>query len=224
MQSDITDHATVASSVPEPAATRPASSRTIRAHLTLTGLCWLACIYLALQLTPKVGPSQNFHKHANNSSINLPSTNMGTPLPPNEPGDTCSVCWGPDKPFGDGVTPHVLTVNFKMLQQGQFWDPTKEQTLLAPHLLIQGPSACSWSLQSADWLVSVTFSPTEVDVSLRILPSGSFAFRQRLALPCLYRYFNSFTAPAGLVAFGGLADLSWDLEGLGTEPPPPPPT
>jgi len=149
---------------------------------------------------------------------------MGTPLPPNEDGDNCTVCWGTDKPFGDGATPRTIEVTFRDLLPGEFWDPTKEQSLLAPHLLVQTASPCTWTIESSDWLVSLSFSATEVDLSLRILPSGSFAFRQRLAAPCLHRYFNSFNNPAGLVAYSGFADLTWNLEGLGDAPAPPPPT
>lgn len=52
---------------------------------------------------------------------------MGTLIPqpiipdPVAAGNDCTICWGLDKPFGNGNTPESIVVNFSGIQKGPTW-------------------------------------------------------------------------------------------------------
>lgn len=139
---------------------------------------------------------------------------MGTPLPPNEPGDDCINCWGPNKPFGDGPTPLTITVTLEDLEPGTFWIPSQEQLLLTPHLLQQIPVSCSWSINDGTFVFLLQYLPTRTILDVFNLNPFSPAFVARPPTPCLQELDNDNTAPSGIYAFSGFAAITWNLEGL----------
>ncbi|KKM85973.1 hypothetical protein LCGC14_1283630 [marine sediment metagenome] len=139
---------------------------------------------------------------------------MGTPLPPNEPGVLCTRCWGPGKPFGPGPTPLVVRLSFLGLQRGEFWIDADEQSLLAPHSLIQTGFPCSWQELTGTWLTVLAYGDVSESITLRHVPELRFAFISLTAPQCTLGQPNQIISPVGDYAFNGTVQITWDLEGL----------
>lgn len=139
---------------------------------------------------------------------------MGTPLPPNEPGNDCTRCWGPTKTFGLGPTPSVLQLRFTNLQPGQFWVPAAEQSLLAPHYCIQTIFPCQWDENFPPWFTRVAYGAVATQIFLRYQPTNRFAFQTIIAPQCTLSELNEIKAFPAVFAFDGQVDITWDLEGL----------
>lgn len=139
---------------------------------------------------------------------------MGTPLPPNEPGDNCFVCWGVGKRFGDTTTPRIITVQLFDLQQGDFWNANDEQLLLTPHSLIQGPGPCVYSVndEKFSWVLVYFFDRTLL-IIIRVSDT-KVVFRHEATPICLLTIPNELTDPNDVIAINGFANVSWNLEGL----------
>lgn len=139
---------------------------------------------------------------------------MGTPLPANEPGDNCFVCWGVDKEFGNTTTPRIITVQLSGLLPGAFWRPADQQLLLTPHSLIQGPGACRFQVTDAEfsWTLFYLFDRTIFTI-LRLFDTRS-AFLHESIQKCRTSLPNDHTAPLNVIAYNGTASISWSLAGL----------
>ena len=139
---------------------------------------------------------------------------MGTPLPPNEPGEDCTRCWGPAQPFGTGPTPKVLTLKFTGLQQGEFWVPEAEQSLLAPHSCIQTFFPCQWDEFAPSWFARVAFGDVATRISLTYTPTNRRAFDVIVPPRCTRSELNGITTFPTFFAFGGQVDITWEIGGL----------
>lgn len=139
---------------------------------------------------------------------------MGTPLPPNLPGNDCLICWGIGKEFGFAPTPRVVTMQLFSLQPGEFWNPDDEQLLLTPHLLEQAIAPCFWGIDDGifDWQLQFFAFTTFIRV-IRIA-DGFEVFRDPIGTACQLSINNGRGAPAGGVAFDGHCFISWDPEDL----------
>lgn len=159
-------------------------------------------------------------QRTNPDILNTPSTNpprsklMGTPLPPNEPGNNCPNCWGPAKPFGDGNTPKVLTVQLFDLAQGINWIPALQKLLLTPHLLIQGPLPCNYGVEDAEFAWSWVWTPTRTAAEVLHLETDSRAFLASVGTLCSTAFDNDNIQPIGNYAFNGSIETTWSLAGL----------
>lgn len=139
---------------------------------------------------------------------------MGTPLPPNQIGDDCVLCWGFEKPFGNGNTPRIIQLRLTDLSPGQFWDPADEQLLLTPHFLQQHPVPCTYTIDDGrflwEWVWGV--GTTQIDVVRKDDFKSVFAYGSRFE--CDLFLPNWHQAPVGVVAYYGWALVTWSLEGL----------
>lgn len=139
---------------------------------------------------------------------------MGTPLPPNEPGQPCALCFGAGQPFGAGDTPKFITLSLEALVPGQFWIPEDEQLLLTPHLLSQTGIACSWSLEDRAYQWFVLWRAVGNLILVRQIATFQSVFSSFDDDPCLLEYSNDNDESFGNVAFGGKSLITWNPEGL----------
>lgn len=139
---------------------------------------------------------------------------MGTPLPPNEPGNDCTVCWGAGKRFGDNPTPKILTVTLHDLEPGVFWWDSLESLLYTPHLLIQTASTCVWYVEDEHFSWHVDFLLAKTSISITQIVNSAIVLASDKLGPCETNIPNEITAPAGVFAINGWASIGWDPEGL----------
>ena len=137
---------------------------------------------------------------------------LGTPLPLNEPGLACPVCWGPGKPFGPGPTPKFIKLTFTGIHVGSSWFgsgyPDPNQT----YLCVLGVDVCYWSLNC--W---------PIDVWLELGPVGSQAYLRIYTIPlfqstvmsvCVRDFTNIWFSPSSPNQLGGSCRVSWEMDGL----------
>lgn len=139
---------------------------------------------------------------------------MGTPLPPNEPGDPCGTCWGIGKAFGDGDTPKFIKMKFSDFLPGEFWTQELDDFLKLEHLMIQDVPACTWFVidQGIVWALSWNL-PAATILIQQIVPLRP-AFEVLVGIQCQLEYSNQIVAPAGVICYDGKVTIDWDLTGL----------
>lgn len=140
--------------------------------------------------------------------------NMGTPLPPNQPGALCNVCWGVGKDFGNGPTPRVIQLRLTRLLPGEHWDQADEQNLLTTHWLEQQADPCVFLIVDGDYRWFVEWRPTTTIVAVRNLATLRFVFVFEAPPICQVDMPSDIIAPEGNIAYNGFANITWDLEGL----------
>ncbi len=139
---------------------------------------------------------------------------MGTPLPPNEPGNDCILCWGTGKPFGDGPTPTVIQLRLTSLLPGEFADEADFDNLLVTHWLVQTGLPCLYNIIDGNISWNVNWNPTNTNISVVNLNTVRQVFNNLTFTKCQLDLPNQLTGPDGNIAFGGFANITWDLEGL----------
>ncbi|KKL95120.1 hypothetical protein LCGC14_1857800 [marine sediment metagenome] len=140
--------------------------------------------------------------------------NMGTPLPPNQSGNDCTVCWGTGKPFGDGPTPTVIQLRLTSLLPGEFEDLADFQNLLVTHWLTQQVDPCRFEITDRGFLWFVEWAPTATLVAVRDLSSLRFVFVATLPAICQVDMPSDIAGPAGNIAWNGFANITWNPEDL----------
>lgn len=139
---------------------------------------------------------------------------MGTPLPPNEPGNLCAICWGAGKPLGDSPTPTVIQARLTSLLPGFAWNPDDEQLLWTTHYLTQRGNACEFRIQDGTFEWFLFFGPTNTHFSVTRNADGFLVFFHGTDQPCELDLDNELTLFTDGIAHNGFANLTWDLEGL----------
>lgn len=139
---------------------------------------------------------------------------MGTPLPPNEPADPCTVCWGPGKSFGSGVTPKVIQLRLIDLLPGEHYTAAFEQFLLIPHYLEQLYAPCFYTIDANGFRLDVLFHLFTTHVLVSNTLEGWGVFFNTTAPPCSLHVENNYDSPADKVMYGGYANITWSLKGL----------
>lgn len=139
---------------------------------------------------------------------------MGTPLPPNEPGQPCALCFGIGQPFGDAVTPKFISLNLFDIQPGQFWRDADESLLLGPPFLIQTMIPCEWFGSDGTFQWFVLWRAVGNLIFVKDLVSGADVFSTFGDSPCLLEYGNDITTPTNKYGFDGNAKITWSVEGL----------
>jgi len=139
---------------------------------------------------------------------------MGTPLPPNEPGNPCTNCFGFGKAFGELVTPKVIQLRLTSLLPGEFYDQDFEQFLLTTHYLEQYTSPCHYRIESNDFRFDLLWYTIQTVVQILHLPTYRQVFDNTSALGCSTDIENLLVNPTGVITYGGFANITWDREGL----------
>lgn len=139
---------------------------------------------------------------------------MGTPLPPNQPGPNCGLCWGPGKPFGDFQTPRFITVTLTGIAPGDDWNPAHEQLLLTPHLLDQVITPCDWDIRDGIFLWNIRFTTSGTSASISRVQDALTVFVANPPGQCQTVLQNQQTDPFMVVGINGILTITWDLEGL----------
>ncbi len=141
-------------------------------------------------------------------------SSMGTPLPPNEPGNLCVPCWGPSQAFGPGPTPTVIQLRLTNLLPGEFFTDGDDQNFLATHWLEQTGLPCTFNIIDGDFSWTVAWNPANTTASVTNFLTLRGVFFASIPTACLLDLENALTGPAGNVMFAGFATITWDLEGL----------
>lgn len=139
---------------------------------------------------------------------------MGTPLPPNEPGNNCDVCWGPGKLFGDGPTPTIIQLRLTSLLPGEFEHEADFDNLLVTHWLVQRGLPCVFTIFDGPLEWTVGWNPANTTVSVTNVNTLRQVFFNSTDAKCLVDLPNKIIVPAAHIAYNGFANVTWDLEGL----------
>jgi len=139
---------------------------------------------------------------------------MGTPLPPNEPGNLCSYCWGPGKEFGETPTPRVLICQLFDLQPAEHWDPTLEQYLWTEHYLLQTADPCVFNISDGKFAWTFYFTPTATAAVVKHIVTDSDAFRASIAIECQLSFASDIIQPIFEYAMFGSILARWNPEDL----------
>ena len=139
---------------------------------------------------------------------------MGTPLPPNEPGDDCTRCFGIGKKFGDGPTPKFITLTITELTPGDNWNPDLENEILIPHILEQTVYPCFYTLQTPNMNYSWGFAGTYTYVFVEDRETASSYLSRTDYTRCLKELRDEYTSPTMVGAYGGLGVIDWNPEDL----------
>ena len=96
---------------------------------------------------------------------------MGTEIPepitpdPVAPGDTCSVCWGVGKAFGDIDTPSSIILNFSGISKSPTWMSGDPEPLDGAFLFTQDLSTpCEFDDTTAGLVGTVFFLPDTTQI------------------------------------------------------------
>lgn len=139
---------------------------------------------------------------------------MGTPLPPNEPGNPCTVCWGVGKAFGDEPTPKVIQLRLTSLLPGEYSDEADFDNLLVTHYLEQTGLPCLYEIIDGMLSWTVNWNPTNTYISVYNFGTLRTVFHNLTGEICLVDVPNQNTSPDDNIAWNGFANITWDLEGL----------
>jgi len=139
---------------------------------------------------------------------------MGTPLPPNEPGDLCNNCWGAGNPFGDGPTPMYIWVQLFDYKPGPLWDDSFSEFVNMPHLLPQKYYPCAWELIAGNFLIRwELYLGSTGAIMQQISPTAYFWVGGRVPR-CLTEMVDPLPVSGQHAATGGTLKMWWDEEGL----------
>jgi len=139
---------------------------------------------------------------------------MGTPLPPNKPGNLCSYCWGIGKKFGDTQTPYVLRVQLFDLQPGEFWDPDQEMLLYTPKLLEQTGDPCIFNIHDGAFAWTWYFTATVTAAVVKHVATDTDVFRSAVGQECQLSFSSDIIQPLGEFAMFGSILATWNPEDL----------
>jgi len=134
---------------------------------------------------------------------------VGTPLPENEPGNPCGVCFGVGKAF-PLPTPKYVQLDFSGVKPGQNFNGLQGGLPNGSHILKQY-TPCSWTLFTANESYFLMWSINRSTVSSQDR-STQFTF-QTVFLPalCMVEFDNAFTVWNGSAAFGGTCKVIWNI-------------
>jgi len=139
---------------------------------------------------------------------------MGTPLPPNEAGDSCSECWGVGKTFGPGSTPKFIRLTFSDYVAGPLWEEKYNIIAATPVLLQQTPFSCFYSLEAGGILYQWEWQPGITAVFIGTTAASGFFIQHGYAEKCLTEIKDeSFDNPFDIFRHG-TARVSWNPEDL----------
>lgn len=139
---------------------------------------------------------------------------IGTLLTKNEPGNDCGICFGPGKTFGDVVTPYVIQLRLTRLLPGEHEGEVDFDDLLRTRYLEQTNWPCVFSLIDGTVSWQVDWSPVNTSIVVGNIITMRTVFVALGGPLCSVDLPNDNIAPAGKIAYGGFANVTWDLEGL----------
>lgn len=134
---------------------------------------------------------------------------MGTPLPENPVGITCSNCWGPGEPFGNKPTPKIVTVQLFDLQEGDNWNDAVGAEALLPTQMFQVDPPCEYEAisSSIEWHMRFEFDATLV--TILDVASESPIFEVDIAPKCTVNGPNDIQLPNFVFSYGGTFKITF---------------
>ena len=135
---------------------------------------------------------------------------MGTPQPPNPPGDECALCWGPGGALGDLPTPRYATMTLHNMLPGDNYTPELEQLLLTPHLLEQTFDPCRWEVRDGQFVWQWILTPNRSECQVFSGPPHRQFFNGDIAEECITVLTNLALAPADNVLYSGFAAVFFE--------------
>lgn len=134
---------------------------------------------------------------------------MGTPLPANPPGITCTICWGIGKPFGNVFTPLFVKVSLSGLLPGEHWDSSLANKLALPATLEQVAIPCDWNLNDGDFVWTFGYVPARSALLVIHTQTNSSVFGAAVAPACQTSLDNQNSQPEGKFAYGGSMEITF---------------
>ena len=139
---------------------------------------------------------------------------MGTPLLPNDIGEDCEICWGPDKIFGDGPTPKFIWLEFSDYTVGPGWNVGCDIAAAIPHLLQQGEWPCIFSLSAGNYFFRWRWLETSTNVIIQqIDPARTLISMSVNEIGAVTIVDDTPSNPADAYLFG-TAKIHWSSSGL----------
>ena len=139
---------------------------------------------------------------------------MGTPIPPNEPGESCSFCFGPGKIWDGQPTPKFVTMHFYGWMPGASYESRFEQTLLSPLLLQQTIWPCAYFLKVGDLEIGFEFAALNSNAYIFAAPYLTPYFFGYSNNPCELVIASDLIESGGDGTYGGWFSVSWNPEDL----------
>lgn len=139
---------------------------------------------------------------------------MGTPLPPNEVGETCLTCFGPGQKWDGEATPKFLYAKLYGWSPGLSYDAKFEQILLTPQILQQTGSPCEFALAIDDLTFNFFFGPVVSSAFIFAAPFLNPYFYGESSIPCELVIASELVESDGAGTFGGWFAVSWNPEDL----------
>jgi len=139
---------------------------------------------------------------------------MGTPLPPNEIGETCENCFGSGKIWDGQPTPKFVTMKFYGWSPGWAYDEKFEQFLLTSHLLQQTGAPCEYNLIAGDLTINFFFGVFVSEAFIFAAPFLTPYFFGESNHPCELVIASDLVESDGAGTYGGWFSISWNPEDL----------
>lgn len=135
---------------------------------------------------------------------------MGTPLEPNEPGIACPRCSTPGRPFNSIATPKYMIVKLWALEEGEHWDEVRATAFLTTFYVPQTQFGCWWHLTTDNWFISLAYSDVADLLTVQDRITFAWVFSSIIAPACSLYFPNEIIAPAGVFAFNGYAEITFN--------------
>ena len=138
---------------------------------------------------------------------------MGTPLPPVVQGQgvECENCPEPGGDFPNGLTPLKVQMAFTDFEEGALWNEAYRAELNAGVVAVQDAIPCIWIAFSPQFVWFFRWEEFQATISIHLFPAAPvFAFGVEVGVLCLVEYANQIVFPAGVIAFNGKLNLTWE--------------
>lgn len=135
---------------------------------------------------------------------------MGTPIPPNESDNICTICWGPGKKWAAENQARYVWAQVANIQPAANWNPALEQLLLEPHVLIQQDFPCFFVVDDGAFTWVMVYQGLFTEMRINHIATNTKAFWDVAAPRCSMDFADPTENPAGRFGIGGTCHCSFD--------------
>jgi len=138
---------------------------------------------------------------------------MGTPLPPNEPGIACPLCFGAGGPLGP-VPPKFVWLNFRDVKPGP--DPLGVRQGIIPSgsWYLKCTDSCLYELNLPLWHITLLWGASSTLVRWRDASNALLFNTIFPSATCARFVYSAVQYSPTVVAYGGSCQITWSKEGL----------
>lgn len=135
---------------------------------------------------------------------------MGTPIPPNESDNICTICWGVGKTWAAENQARYIWAQVSNIMPGEHWDSDLESLLLEPHVLIQQDFPCFFVVEDSSFSWVLVFQGLFTEFRINHLATNTKAFWDVASPRCSMDFTDAHPPPAGRFGIGGTCHCSFD--------------